>query len=161
MSDRPSIDIVIEADGWAPEDDLERLVERARAGLDAEIGGFPEPSAASVVFLDDAAVRDLNARFRGQDKPTNVLSFPAVGPARAAGLLGDVVLARETVRREADDGGLPFDHHLVHLIMHGLLHLIGHDHDDDAKARLMEGIETRALARLGIADPHRDREEAA
>jgi probable rRNA maturation factor len=108
--------------------------------------------------LDDAAVHELNLRYRGKDKPTNVLSFPAfeVAPGDAVPpMLGDVALAFETVRSEAELEEKPFDHHLTHLIVHGLLHLLGHDHEEEDEAAIMEGLERAALARLAIPDPYR------
>ena len=114
------------------------------------------------MLTDDAAVRALNAQWRGKDRPTNVLSFPAATPdeiarARAGGpplLLGDVVLALETCRREAAEQGKPLADHVAHLVVHGVLHLLGHDHEDDAEADRMERLETAILAELGIADPY-------
>ncbi|MEQ1711831.1 MAG: rRNA maturation RNase YbeY [Hyphomicrobium sp.] len=117
---------------------------------------------ATVALSSDAIVRDLNRTYRQQDKPTNVLSFPA--PALPAGAhagasadrrpLGDVVLAAETVAQEAQALGISPTHHLQHLVVHGLLHLIGFDHLTDAQATEMESLETKLLARLGVADPY-------
>ena len=102
----------------------------------------------------------LNKTWRGQDKPTNVLSFPGtrltmIG-TRGETFLGDVILARETLVREATEQGIPLDHHFNHLVLHGLLHLAGYDHGTDEEAEVMETLETRILAALGIADPHAD-----
>jgi probable rRNA maturation factor len=110
-----------------------------------------------VHLADDAHVRELNARWRGLDKPTNVLSFPAADAANLgqARLLGDIVLAFETVAREAEDEGKPLADHYRHLVVHGFLHLIGFDHETDADAEAMEAMETRVLAQLGVADPYR------
>ena len=117
----------------------------------------------SVRFSDDAEVRQLNAAYRGKDKPTNVLSFPMVQPdlldALSNGddgevLLGDIVLAAETVRREAADKGTAVEAHASHLIVHGTLHLLGYDHGTDDEAEHMEAIERDALARLGLPDPY-------
>ena len=107
-------------------------------------------------------MRALNARWRGLDQPTNVLSFPAAAPAgiAKARLLGDVVLAFETMAREAADEGKPLADHYRHLVAHGFLHLLGFDHDSEADAERMEAIETRILARLGVADPYRVDEAA-
>jgi probable rRNA maturation factor len=120
----------------------------------------------SVAFLltDDAEVRRLNRRYRGKNKPTNVLSFPATPDDRIAARetipgmarhLGDVALALETVRREAKEQGKSVRSHVSHLAVHGVLHLIGHDHQNDTEAEAMEALETRILAGLGIADPYR------
>ena len=106
----------------------------------------------AVLLTHDAAVRDLNARFRGKDQPTNVLSFPA--PANPEGLLGDVAVAYETCAREAAEQGKSLADHLQHLVAHGVLHLVGYDHDVDADAEIMEALERRVLAALGVADPY-------
>jgi probable rRNA maturation factor len=110
----------------------------------------------SLVFTDDAHVRRLNRDFRKKDNPTNVLSFPAPADAdgRLGPILGDVVLARETVFREADAEGLTIGAHLAHLILHGFLHILGYDHADEAEATAMERLETAILGGLGIADPY-------
>lgn len=117
-----------------------------------------EPSEATVVLSSDAHVRELNRTYRQQDKPTNVLSFPAprlpsdIEAGRA--LLGDIVLAAETIVREAEALAVSPAHHLQHLVVHGLLHLLGYDHQTDQEAAEMEALETRLLSRLGIADPY-------
>ena len=118
--------------------------------------------SASVAFLltDDTEMRRLNQRYRGKNKPTNVLSFPSApedGPVPRAmpRHLGDVALALETVRREAKEQGKTVRSHVSHLAVHGVLHLIGHDHQSDAEAEAMEALERRILAGLGIADPYR------
>ncbi len=117
----------------------------------------------AVRLTDDAEVRTLNAQYRHQDKPTNVLSFPMVQPDLLDGLansddgevlLGDIVLAYETCAAEAAAKGLPLADHARHLIAHGMLHLLGLDHGDDAAAEHMEALETAALATLGLADPY-------
>ena len=114
---------------------------------------------AAVVLGDDALVRSLNATYRGQDKPTNVLSFPFRAPPGVDrdNMLGDVVLAAETVAREAHEQHLPPGHHLQHLVIHGLLHLLGFDHATDDEAEIMERVETEILATLGVADPYASR----
>ena len=109
-------------------------------------------------------IRTLNSNWRGIDKPTNVLSFPALQPTGSATpddaprMLGDIAIAYETTRKEADDEQKPFDHHLSHLAVHGFLHLIGYDHENDDDAEAMEGLEREILAQLGIPDPYADRE---
>jgi len=107
----------------------------------------------SICLTDDDALRALNARWRGIDKPTNVLSFPAA-PHGGDPTLGDIALAYETLAREAEDLGVPLADHYRHLVAHGFLHLIGYDHETDAEAERMEALETRILARLGAADPY-------
>ncbi len=117
----------------------------------------------SVALADDATIARLNATFRHKPGPTNVLSFPcddAAGPDGAV-TLGDVVLAFETVAREAEAGRIAVADHLAHLVVHGVLHLLGHDHEADDEARRMEALEVAALARLGIADPYRQADHAA
>jgi len=115
-----------------------------------------EGAQASLLLSDDAKVRALNAKWRGQDKPTNVLSFPAAPPDRlsASPTLGDVALAFETLEREALADGIPLADHYRHLLTHGFLHLIGYDHGTDEDAGRMEALERRILARLGVADPY-------
>ena len=110
----------------------------------------------SLCLADDAALRALNLRWRGVDKPTNVLSFPSAppGPLGDATTLGDIALAYETLAREAQDLGVPLADHYRHLLAHGFLHLIGYDHQTDAEAERMEALETRILARLGAGDPY-------
>ncbi|WP_104662661.1 rRNA maturation RNase YbeY [Ensifer adhaerens] len=118
------------------------------------------PPEVSLVFTDDASMRAINAEWRNQDKPTNVLSFPAfpVTPGAMPGpMLGDIIVARETLEREAIELDKSFDAHLTHLLVHGFLHLFGYDHMDDDEAERMEGLETRILARLGLSDPYGDR----
>jgi probable rRNA maturation factor len=111
----------------------------------------------SVMLSDDARVREVNRAWRKMDKPTNVLSFPAAEADKISSspFLGDVILAFETVEREAADEDKPFADHVAHLMVHGFLHLIGYDHETDQEAERMEALETRALAELGIADPYR------
>ena len=153
------IDIAIEAGGWAGEEALRALAARAAEAVFAAAGqAAPRDAELSLLFTDDAHIRALNRDWRGKDKPTNVLSFPAhdVAPGEAVPpMLGDIALAFETVRAEADLEEKPFDHHLTHLIVHGLLHLLGHDHEDDDEAEKMEALERAALARLAIPDPYR------
>ena len=122
---------------------------------------MPEIAAeaeVSLLFTDDARVRVLNRQYRGQDKPTNVLSFPAAPliPGKLGPPLGDIVMARETIAAESTAQGLDSAAHLTHLIVHGFLHLVGYDHETDDEAAVMERLETVILGRLGIADPHAD-----
>jgi probable rRNA maturation factor len=106
----------------------------------------------AVLLTDDAAVKTLNADFRGKDAPTNVLSFPA--PATAAPHLGDIVLAFGVCAQEAEAQAKPLAHHLMHLTAHGVLHLLGYDHESDADAEAMEALEREILANLGVPDPY-------
>lgn len=118
---------------------------------------LPAPSmAATLLLASDAQVRILNRDWRGMDKPTNVLSFPR-GPGPLAGKeahLGDIAIARETLRREAQELGIPPGDHFRHLVLHGLLHLLGFDHETDAEADEMEALERRILATIGVPDPY-------
>ncbi len=157
------IDIAVESDAWSAVPDLEALVRRSidAATVMAE-QTFPAETELSVLFCDDAAIKLLNRDWRGVDKPTNVLSFPAVEPEARGGprLLGDIAVAFETTRGEAAREGKSIEAHLSHLLVHGFLHLLDHDHADDADATAMEGLEVRILARLGIADPYAGSEPA-
>lgn len=159
-SPRPlAIDIAVsvEAGGWQDEASLSALVERCAAAVVAELGlEAAEPTELGVVFTDDAAIRALNRDWRGKDKATNVLSFPAF-PGRSEAIppmLGDIVVAFETVEREAALESKPVEHHLSHLVVHGLLHLLGFDHETDADAERMEAVERRVLHTLAIPDPY-------
>jgi probable rRNA maturation factor len=152
------IDLAVEAGDWPGEPELSALAFRAVEATLEEVGARAGPNVElSLVFTNDKHIRKLNAEWRGKDKPTNVLSFPAFPVTPGASLppmLGDIVLAAETVRSEAELEGKPVEHHISHLIVHGLLHLMGHDHEDDEEAEQMEGLERRALARLAIPDPY-------
>lgn len=113
----------------------------------------------SIVLTDDAEQRELNRDWRGKDSATNVLSFPQIEPfGPVTGILGDVILARETLEREALDLGKSLSDHFTHLIVHGFLHILGYDHIDEQDALAMEALETQILAGLGIADPYEDTE---
>jgi probable rRNA maturation factor len=132
----------------------------AHAALAAALS--PGPRAELALALgDDALLRRLNRDYRGRDKPTNVLSFSHVAtpgvPAQSGRFLGDVAIARETLLAEAIAEGKPAAHHLSHLIVHGVLHLLGYDHEHPAEARRMEALERKVLAGLGIPDPYRTR----
>jgi len=154
-----TIDILVESDLWGDPEalraDVETTVAMAAEMADAEI---TEAAELSLVLTDDASIRVVNRDHRGLDKPTNVLSFPQDDPdADAYGpLLGDIVVAHETVVREAIDDDISFRAHFLHMIVHGFLHLVGYDHMNDDEAEEMEGLETAILARLGIADPYAD-----
>ena len=154
------IAIAVEDERWSGSiPDLESQVARAvEAGL-AIAPDKPEGAVeVSILLADDEMVRDLNKSWRGKDKPTNVLSFPAAPqpvPPGCATPLGDVVLAYETMVRESAEQGKPLQNHLAHLLVHGILHLAGQDHEQgDAEAEAMEALEVTALATLGIPDPY-------
>ncbi len=151
-----AIELTIEAGGWPPEETLRalarRAVDAACAQLKLDVG-----SELSMLFTGDAQIRKLNVAWRGKDTPTNVLSFPAspmVAGDAPGPVLGDIVLAYETVVREAGAEGKPFEDHLAHLVIHGLLHLIGYDHESDDQAEVMEALERKILHDLAIADPY-------
>jgi probable rRNA maturation factor len=152
---RPAAELVVRVDVGAWRRAIPALTRFAttiaRAAHDGAVadGASALTGETVVVFADNAAVQALNATFRGQDKPTNVLSFPSPG---ADG--GDIILALETVRAEAAAQGKTFADHTAHLIAHGILHLMGYDHLVRGEARRMERLERRVLARFAIADPY-------
>jgi probable rRNA maturation factor len=156
----PLIDVIIEDGAWTR--DADALVRRALTKAATALGNDFKDRSVAVLLTDDASIRRLNAQWRHIDKPTNVLSFPAVsspqGPVRS---LGDIAIAYETTAREATKEGKPFADHLAHLAVHGFLHLVGHDHDTDATAERMEGLERVILARLGVPDPYSAHEPLA
>jgi probable rRNA maturation factor len=119
---------------------------------DANVTGICE---LSIVLTDDAEQQQLNREWRGIDKPTNVLSFPQIEPfGPLNGIIGDIVLAQETLEREAAELGKPLTDHFSHLVVHGFLHILGYDHIEEEEALRMESLETRILATLGIPDPY-------
>lgn len=147
-----TVDIFVESPLWADEPAAEETVQRAvEAALAAVDAGQAEVSA---VLTDDARIQALNSRWRGQDKPTNVLSFPAPEDPAEPRFLGDIVLAFETIRREAQQEEKALLHHLAHLAVHGTLHLLGYDHEHESDAIRMEDQERKILSRLGISDPY-------
>lgn len=154
-----AIEIAEESDLWQGLDSIETRIQEAVIATVAVAGLKHAPGAElSIVLTDDASIRQINAEWRKMDKPTNVLSFPqAEGKAIAkAPMLGDIIFAYETIAREAEEAGKAFADHLSHLTVHGLLHLFGHDHLDDAEAEAMEALEVRILATIGIANPYAD-----
>ena len=163
------VDCVIEEPGWETAG-LETLAETAAVTALAELGLAPAGFLVVVMGCDDARIATLNADFRGKPKPTNVLSWPSQerAPDEAGGApdlpepgeeddpeeLGDIAIALGVCRAEAAEQGKSFEHHVTHLVIHAVLHLLGYDHETEADAALMEGIEIRALARLGIENPY-------
>lgn len=164
-----TLDIVIEDDRWGAAG-LEGLAARAFGATLAYFGLAAEDFEIALLACDDARIADLNAEFRAKPTPTNVLSWPseeraASAPGLAPALpepapgpfaaeLGDIAIAYDTCAREAEAAGKPMADHVTHLLVHGLLHLLGYDHIDDKDAALMEGIEVEILASLGLKDPY-------
>jgi probable rRNA maturation factor len=162
------LEVALEADEeWDSSRPWDKLARRAAEAAVAE-SAFPQladserPVEISVTLTGDEQVRALNAHWRGKDKPTNVLSFPMADEmdftrqiiAERELLLGDIILAHGVCEAEAADKGVTVEQHATHLIVHGTLHLLGYDHEDDQAAADMEAREVRALARLGIANPY-------
>jgi probable rRNA maturation factor len=171
----PAIDILMDSPLWKAQRGVKAVLQRAigeAAAMAATSGG-----ELAIVLTDDSAIRALNRDWRGKDQPTNVLSFPANAPSQAlpgkrrkvkvgvasrraaaqwgrVRLLGDIVIAYETLAREALAEQRPFRHHLAHLAVHGFLHLVGHDHAAEAEADVMEAIEIAVLARLNVPNPY-------
>jgi probable rRNA maturation factor len=157
----PHLEIIVEAPAWNALRGVKPALRRAISAAAAPMQ--LEESELAIVLTDDAAIRELNRRWRGSDKATNVLSFPAHGlvpPGSGPRPLGDVLIAYETMAREAQEQGLPLTHHLTHLAVHGFLHLLGYDHESDTEAETMEQLERDILARLDVPDPYAAREEA-
>jgi len=167
------LDVAVQAEGW-PESDWETLATRAvAASLDespyGEWLGWPTIIEVAVRLTSDDEVRALNAKYRHKDKPTNVLSFPMIQPDLLETvtqnsddgevILGDIVLARGVCEAEAVERGISTADHAAHLIVHGVLHLLGYDHQGDAEAEAMEEMERAALAALGLHDPYPVRED--
>jgi probable rRNA maturation factor len=149
-----AIDFVIDSDLWKKHPGAEDTVRQAIA--EAARATRALPGDVAIVLTDDAAMQALNKRWRGHDKPTNVLSFPAhamPGDGEPAHL-GDIVIAFEITAGEAERDAKSFAHHLAHLAVHGYLHLLGHDHESDRDADAMERLETDILARIGVPDPY-------
>jgi probable rRNA maturation factor len=155
----PSIDIVRESPLWEEQPDVDTTLHRAVAEASADVS--TKDAELAIVLTDDSRIRALNLAWRGLDKPTNVLSFPANdrgGGQGAPVLLGDIVIAYETTKREALAQDTPFLHHLAHLTVHGFLHLRGYDHEAEDEAETMERLERQILARLDIPDPYAARD---
>jgi len=193
-SRQPSTPVTVvvetESDGWmffpgvegvsAAQDLCIRAAQAAWAkGLMAHQVRVSQAAEVCILLADDAVLRDLNTRFRGQDKATNVLSFPLLDPfadaipeSGSAGfmesqtgyaplMVGDIAIALETVLAEAHTQGKSPSDHLAHLVVHGVLHLMGHDHEDDCDAQRMEALEIEILGGMGIADPYAESASAA
>jgi probable rRNA maturation factor len=155
-----TVDILTESPQWDAQPGAEATVRRAIAQA-AAVEGTADPGAEVAVLLcDDVVIAALNARWRGRDEPTNVLSFPAPPAAdpAAPAHLGDIAIACETVTREAQERDHPVAEHLAHLAVHGFLHLLGYDHGTDEEAERMERLERDIMATLGIPDPYARRD---
>ena len=149
------IDVLIQSPRWKVEPRATAIVRKAIRT--AAIAASTPRAELAIVLTDDSAIHALNRDWRGQNKPTNVLSFPAApsrGRKAVAGSLGDIVIAFETTAREAAAEGKPLQHHLAHLAVHGFLHLIGYDHEKARDAKKMESLEVEILAALGVPDPY-------
>jgi probable rRNA maturation factor len=155
----PAIDVIVDSPRWKRHPAAARLVRRA---VTTAAPAAARTCELAVMLTDDKSIRALNRQWRGKNAATNVLSFPAASGGRpAAGLLGDIVIAYETTAAQSRAEGKPFEHHLVHLVVHGFLHLLGYDHESDGEAEEMERLERRILARLDVPDPYAVREPEA
>ena len=155
----PQIEVMVRSARWRKRPGARTTVKKAVLAA-AKAVSTPRTELA-IVLADDSAIRTLNRDWRGKNAPTNVLSFPAAAPKKGSGkggpgspYIGDIVIAYQTVAREAAAEGKPFSHHLAHLAIHGFLHLLGYDHDNDRDAAKMEGVERKVLKRLAIPDPY-------
>ena len=146
------IDVHIQDPIWSDELDDPDSVIRAAINAVWTFLDAPKIGELSLALVSDDTIKGLNREYRGKDKPTNVLSFPSIGPGA---ILGDIVLARETIIREAQDAGKSLFDHVTHLMVHGFLHLQGYDHQTDEQAGIMEAIEIKALAALHIDNPYK------
>jgi probable rRNA maturation factor len=154
------VTIVVEVEvvdpAWLAAGDVESLAQDVVAATLVEVGRHVHPNAEiSVRLCNDAEIRVLNLAWRNKDKATNVLSFPSPAGNRSP-LLGDIVVAFEYVSEEARDAGRSLRDHLTHMLVHGMLHLLGFDHEKESEAEEMEGLERRILAKLGVDDPYSD-----
>lgn len=158
----PHIEIIVRSPRWRRRPTAITVVKRAISAA-AKAASTPAAELA-IVLTDDSTIRALNRQWRGKNAPTNVLSFPASGadrPRSSSPYIGDIVIAYETTAREAGAEDKPFSHHLAHLAIHGFLHLLGYDHDNDRHADKMERLERRILACLDVPDPYALRDAGA
>lgn len=157
---RLAVDVVRHAETWLEAGITDALIERAARASLAAIPSLPSGNyEIAVVLTNNTDMRTLNRTWRGKDAPTNVLSFPTGETLNGTPFLGDVVLAYETTLEEARKDNLTLSDHVSHLVVHGVLHLLGFDHAADGEAERMEAIERKALATLGIADPYSEERE--
>ncbi len=153
-ANRITIDVVEAGGDWSAVGDIEDRIACAIDAVARHPGLVGKPIALAVALSTDAEIAKLNGQFRGKPQATNVLSFPSGTRAAAGGFIGDIILAAETVAREACEQAVPFDHHVMHLVVHGVLHLLGYDHEAAADAERMEALEIEILGKLGIANPY-------
>lgn len=151
------VDVVRREPRWDDQVGDAQLRKAIQVAFDTA-GDFSGPAEVSLLLTDDEEIRTLNATWRMNDKPTNVLSFPMddAQQGTSARHLGDIVLAFDTVSREAEDKRMPVSQHATHLVVHGLLHLLGYDHETTDEAERMEALEARILATFGLPDPYRE-----
>ena len=159
LSNKPETEVLVTADCWQRENGTEAVIHRAIEAAAAMVDAETSDTELAIMLTDDDGIRTLNKNWRGIDKPTNVLSFPALQPTGprdddAPRMLGDIAIAYQTTRAEADAERKPFENHLSHLAVHGFLHLVGYDHEKDGDAEIMEELERKILAQLGIPDPY-------
>jgi probable rRNA maturation factor len=162
----PATEVLVVADCWSAEPEADAIIHRAIEAASGMVEDDTADAELAIMLTDDVGIRTLNNNWRGMDKATNVLSFPALQPPEGADvpddmpmMLGDIAIAYETTRREADDEEKTFAHHLSHLAVHGFLHLVGYDHENEADAEEMEQKEREILATLGIPDPYANQGE--
>jgi probable rRNA maturation factor len=161
----PLVEVIIASPRWRKRSNAAALVRKAiRTAASVEHAvkrsASTQHAGLAIVLTNDSTIRKLNDRWRKRDAPTNVLSFPSKALRAGRGVprqLGDIVIAYETTAREAKAEGKRFEHHLVHLAVHGFLHLVGYDHDSDRDANKMERLEVAILARLNVPDPYAER----
>ncbi|MFM1813752.1 MAG: hypothetical protein RLZ98_447 [Pseudomonadota bacterium] len=152
---RLAIETVHRAGVWNEFGALDALVESCASAIAGAVDLPAKTVEVALALSDDTDVRELNRTFRHQDKPTNVLSFPAGEGVDEGGIfIGDIVLAEETLLNEAADLRIPAEHHFQHLVIHGILHLLGYDHEDDQEAEAMEALEISLLSGIGIPNPY-------
>ncbi len=148
----PTVDVIVQSPRWKKHPGITAL---ARQAIAAAAPRAARRGELSVVLTDDETIRALNHKWRGKNAPTNVLSFPAPDTGTDnPSVLGDIVIAYETTKAESHAEGKTFDHHLLHLVVHGFLHLLGYDHESDTEADEMEHLEREILARLDVPDPY-------
>jgi probable rRNA maturation factor len=151
----PQIEVIVRSALWRKRPTAKTIVKKAV--LAAAQAVSTRPTELAIVLSNDSAIRTLNRDWRGKNAPTNVLSFPAAAPGKgrsASPYIGDIIIAYQTTAREAVAEGKPFNHHLTHLAIHGYLHLLGYDHENDRDAEKMERLERKILKRLAVPDPY-------